>query len=436
MFVTNPEARDGRSPDEETIRRELAAICASFGKAEGSRRLLTYLVECHLKGKVPRETDVALDLFHRDADFDGSQDAVVRVAVRALRQKIEEYYHQVGNSRPLRFELPRGSYRVQIEPVAQQVAQAPAPVDTPVPATPLPQTTPAAAALRLKRWVAALVTLAFVAGLGYIIGRHAAPPATPARSAASTSPLWQPLLAGERPLVVVLGDVLLFPNPRGEPGRVQLIRDSRINSRDQLREYLGGEVMQSQGGPGTNVATTLVPMSVAYGLVDVLPVLAGARRPFEVRIFDELQVDRLRTHDVIFIGPLVSIGPLGDALFRHSGYEFHSEEGFRFLRNRKSGREFRATPGRQENSQDFGLFASFRGPEGNRILVLGSIGSDLGLLALVRGATTAQGLQQLTALLTRDGALPDEFEAVMSVSGFYRTDLSAQFIEAQARPSP
>ena len=430
MFVTNPEARDGSPPDEESIRRELAAICASFGKAEGSRRLLTYLVECHLKGKVPRETDVALDLFHRDAGFDGSQDAVVRVAVRALRQKIEEYYHQAGNSRPLRFELPRGSYRVQIENVV--------PVDAPVPAAPVPQAA-AADAVRHPRsmWFVALLALAVVAGLAYIVGRQTAPPAPLVRSAASTSPLWQPLLAGGRPLVVVLGDVLLFPNPHAEPGRVQLIRDSRINSRDQLREYMGGEVLQSRSGPGTNVATTLVPMSVAYGLVDVLPVLADAERTVEVRIFDELQVDRLRTHDVIFIGPLVSIGPLSDALFRHSSYEFHSEEGFRFLRNRKSGKEFRATPGRQENSQDFGLFASFRGPEGNRIMVLGSTGSDLGLLALVRGATSQQGLAQLSALLTRNGerSLPDEFEAVMSVSGFYRTDLSAQFIEAQARPS-
>src|SRR5215218_1605725 len=108
---------------EEAIRSELAAISATFGKADVSRRLLTYLVECHLRAKVPKETDIALDVFHRDAGFDGAQDAVVRVAVRALRQKLDEFYHSAGRGRPLRLEVPRGAYRISVLPVATAAAE-------------------------------------------------------------------------------------------------------------------------------------------------------------------------------------------------------------------------------------------------------------------------------------------------------------------------
>ncbi len=172
------------------------------------------------------------------------------------------------------------------------------------------------------------------------------------------------------------------------------------------------------------MANTLVPMSVAHGLVQLLPIASGTGRPVEVSVMDELQVERLRTHDVIFVGPLVSIGPLGDALFKGSGYAFGYDEATRILRNVKTGKEFRPTRGRRENAHDFGLFASFKGPDGNRIMVFTSAGSDLGLLPLVRDLTSAAGLQKVQQLLAGN-PVPDEMEALMDVHGYYRTDLSA-----------
>ncbi len=185
------------------------------------------------------------------------------------------------------------------------------------------------------------------------------------------------------------------------------------------------------------MATTLVPKSVAYGLVDVLPVVAGhGTRPVEVRILDEFPVDDLRTHDVLFIGPLIRIGPLGDALFRGSRYAFNYDHEPRRLHDTQTDREFSPSPGRRENANDYGLFASFRGPAGNRIMVFASVGSDLGLLPLMRRVTSEAGLAELRERLTQGGTLPmpDEFEALVSVNGYYRTDLSAELLEAHARP--
>lgn len=407
--------------DETAIRAELAALCATFGKAEGARRLLTYLVDCHLRGKVPKETDIALDVFQRDPSFDGSQDAVVRVAVRSLRQKLDEFYHQSGRDRPLRFELPRGAYRLNVLPGAA--------AETAVPQRALPAG---------RRWLVPALALALAASLvAQFRPRQAAVPQPPiAASPARSSPIWQPMLAGPRPLSIVLGDMLLFPNPSPDPGRIQLIRDARINTAEQLRSYLGTKGDAPVREPGTEVATTLIPKSVAYGLVDVLPVVGTGARPVEVRILDELPLDDLRTHDILFMGPLVRIGPLGDALFRGSRYAFNYEQEPRRLVDTVSGEIFAPSPGRREHANDYGLFASFRGPAGNRVMVFASVGSELGLLPLMRSVTSAAGLAELQARLTRDGRdpLPDEFEALVAVSGYYRTDLSAELVRASARP--
>jgi len=428
------------SVDEDAIRAELAAILATFGKADVSRRLLTYLVESHLRDKVPRETDIALDVFNRDSSFDGAHDAVVRVAVRALRQKLDEFYHQAGRYRPLRLTVPRGGYRLTLLPAASNPApHAADPTSHPAP-DPAPERAPEPRETSRRPVLVALGALLLASLLlnaWALRHRAGAPAASPPAPVAQSSPIWQPLLASDRPLTIVLGDLLLFPNPTADPGRIQLVRDARINTAEQLRAYLAARGEVPAGAPGTQVETTLVPKSVAYGLVDVLPVVQGdGRRPIEVQILDELRIDDLRTHDVLFIGPLVRIGPLADALFRGSRYVFHYEDEPRRLKDSRSGREFAPSPGRRENANDYGLFASFRGETGNRIMVFASVGSDLGLLPLMRRMTAANGLDELRARLTADGRepLPDQFEALLSVTGYYRTDLSAELIEAHARP--
>lgn len=453
MLVTNAD-NPGTALDEAAIRRELAELCAAFGKSDGSRRLLTYLVECHLRGSVPRETDVALDVFRRDASFDGTHDAVVRVAARSLRQKMEEYYRGAGKERPLHFELPRGSYRIVITAAAD--AESPAAGAALEPQQPegavaahTPASPPMPPATGTRRFAAPLMLalsvllLAASALLFMQSRREGAVPKAPGVQAAMASPVWQPLFASERPILIVLGDLLLFPNPHTEAGRMQLLRDSRINTREQLRDYLGSLGLPADGepvaggDPGVQVATTLVPMSVAYGLVQLLPIVTATGRPVEVRVLDELQLDKLRTYDVIYMGPLVSIGPLKDAVFLRSHYTFALDEYTRILRNEQSGKEFRPTRGRRENAEDYGFFASFRGPEGNRVMVLSSVGSDLGLVPLMREMTSASGLAGLQRLAASAGnpTVPENLEAVMKVHGYYRTDLAASWVEAAERPA-
>ena len=78
-----------------------------------------------------------MEVFGRGADFDPSQDSMVRVYAHNLRQKLEHYYATAGRNEPRQVVLARGEYRISLaqssEPVdADDAAAASAVAQPPV----------------------------------------------------------------------------------------------------------------------------------------------------------------------------------------------------------------------------------------------------------------------------------------------------------------
>jgi hypothetical protein len=96
--------------------------------------LLEFLVECAHSGRTPKELEIAMEVFGRGADFDPSQDSMVRVYAHNLRQKLEHYYATAGRNEPRQLLLARGEYRISLaEP--EEPAE---PVETAAPVAPPP----------------------------------------------------------------------------------------------------------------------------------------------------------------------------------------------------------------------------------------------------------------------------------------------------------
>jgi hypothetical protein len=87
-----------------------------FAKSKRQRELLTYLVKQMNDGNGSRVKGyvIALDVFDRNESFDPSVDAIVRVEVGRLRNKLREYYDTVGSNDPIEICLPKGSYSIHI----------------------------------------------------------------------------------------------------------------------------------------------------------------------------------------------------------------------------------------------------------------------------------------------------------------------------------
>ena len=102
----------GSARDAEAIRLQLERILASkiFFPAQRSQAFLRYVVEKSIAGPVPKEYEIALEVFERRADYDPAIDATVRVEASRLRNRMREYYDTQGNHDPILIEIPKGGY--------------------------------------------------------------------------------------------------------------------------------------------------------------------------------------------------------------------------------------------------------------------------------------------------------------------------------------
>src|SRR5688500_10259815 len=138
--------------EAELLREQAAKIVQSgaLGRSRSYARLLEFLVDCGVNGRTPKELEIAMEVFGRGADFDPSQDSMVRVYAHNLRQKLEHYYATAGRHEPRQLLLARGEYRISLAESAEpaEAADALAPVAAP----PQPAAVPEEPRSALTRW--------------------------------------------------------------------------------------------------------------------------------------------------------------------------------------------------------------------------------------------------------------------------------------------
>ncbi|KGE04455.1 tetratricopeptide repeat protein [Pseudohaliea rubra] len=134
-------ARGGFS--EASIRAQLQRLQSSrsFARAHRLLHLLIYLVEHSLTAgdRDLHEAIIGIEHFKRGSDFDCQTDTIVRVNARRLRDRLAAYYREEGAEDPIRFEIPKGRYRVLFHPGAPQSVPDPVPAAD---AAALPPTAP------------------------------------------------------------------------------------------------------------------------------------------------------------------------------------------------------------------------------------------------------------------------------------------------------
>src|SRR5262245_41785699 len=112
-------------PEQELLREQAQKIerSGALGRSRSYARLLEFLVDCSTGGRTPKELEIAMEVFGKGADFDPSQDSMVRVYAHNLRQKLEHYYATEGRAEPRQLTLARGEYRMSLTaPDAEEAA--------------------------------------------------------------------------------------------------------------------------------------------------------------------------------------------------------------------------------------------------------------------------------------------------------------------------
>jgi hypothetical protein len=420
--------------DSESVRHHLEKLLSSdpLAKSEASRKLLAYLLERSLRNDTPKETEIAVDVFGKDASFNGAEDSVVRVAVRTLRQKLAEYYAGAGTNDGFQFAIPKGGYRLTVAPVP---SQSPTPFEPPqVPAS-IGHDRPSRFGKGLPTWVFAGLVLLLALSLSgniFLWNRNAPTPTDPVRARIRASPIWADVVASRRPLTLVLGDLFMYTQVDAKTGRTLTVRDSQINSSEELRAFLASN--PSFAAERGQRYVSMVQKSAAIGMAAILQIVDRPGRHIQVTVRDELQTEQILNNDIIYVGPLTGLGPLFGYYQSRSRYRYNASDST--LTDIDAHKAFSPRGVLSAERLDYALAAKFLGPNGNYIMVFTAGVRNAGALQVVRTVTSPEGLTRLESKLqARAGTLPDSFEALLTVAGFRQTDLSADIIEVNPLPA-
>jgi len=394
--------------EEQPFLAELARVRGSgvLGDSGRLRELFDYLAGRGPGAPSASQADIADSVFGQAA-ADGD-DATVRVYVHRLRKRLDEFYASAGESPDrARLTLPAGIYALRLSGQAQPAVE-------PVQAAPDGR----------KRWligfaVAAALVATFLLGRA-LPGSGDAPPA---------NAFWQPFLDSDRPIVVVVGDYYMFGEYYPlDPDRSRLIRDFRVNSPTDLAGLQDAE--PERYGDAEDVGLTYLPFSTAYGLRDIMPILARAGRDVTVVGASELSADTIRNANIVYVGLISALGSLEDTVF--DGSAFAVGESYDELVDKAARKSYISDEARRLAVpvfyRDYGYVARFRAPGGSLVAVVAGV-RETALRGLAPIVTGDELPEQLETLSRGDGGV----EALFQVTGQQGADLSDRLLVARAR---
>lgn len=143
---------------QASLQRLLAS--ETFSRAPRLRAVLKFFIDSLLEGRAEEihEQSIGQAVFGRPTGYSQGDDNIVRVNVRLLRVRLEEYYRAEGQNEPWQIAIPKGRYVPELvynppARVAEFAAESPQPV--------VPPTPPAKDSRALSRlWLVAATVLA------------------------------------------------------------------------------------------------------------------------------------------------------------------------------------------------------------------------------------------------------------------------------------
>lgn len=402
-------------PDQDELLQQAEMIRASglLGKPGALSRLFDYLLERSLAADVPKEIEIALQVFSKTTSFDVSQDSVVRVYVHKLRKRLDDFYSRSSPAAVSRIVIPKGEYRLAIERLGPDT---PTIVDE---ESPLPAPAPQLIRSPWRRRLIVVGALLAATALGALIAimvvtdradwdmrtlRHSA--------------VWAPLLDDDLPITLVLGDYYML-GEADEDGNVRrLVREFSINSPN---DFMG----QVEASPELmaryrNLNLTYLPTSSAFALQNIVPLLSSKKR-VRVVLMSDLKGDMLRGAHIVYIGYISGLGLLADPVFNAS--RMMPGGSYDVLIDTVTSDEYHASAGEISESRytDYGYFSTFPGPDHNRVVIIAGT-RDTGVMTMAETAVRADTLGAMSKKVS--GAA--SFETLYEVYGVGKSRMNAK----------
>jgi len=423
-MTLNPFTTDSNESNDFELQVKLIRDSGILDRSNNLHRLFEYLYSCSLNGKLPKEIEIAVEGLGRDKDFDATQDALVRVYIHKLRQKLDDYYRKEGQVE-YRLVIPKGEYRLLLAKQSVDAIALPDDSDT----IEFLETN-----ITTRKW--RRVTYVFIGILVISFALNLLQFYSQAGSHSRylkdmrAQPLWSSLFVDDRHIVIVVGDYYIYAETDGDDTVRRLVRDFDLNSAMELSNYL--QLYPSQAARKFDVGLSYLPTSTAHALGVLSPIFSSGKKQPKVMLASELTPEIIRNDHIVYIGHLSGMGILSDAVFDAS--RFHVGTGFDELIDNTDGQRYTSNSGIPHsvngNSRHLAYLSSLVGPAGNRIIVVAGF-RDAGLKELAEVVSSQAGLATLESQNT--GSL---FEAIYQIATVGHATAPAKILTIHSVQAP
>lgn len=424
-------------PEQLQAHAERIRASGALGRSDLLLRLFNFFVECTLAGRVPKEIEVALDVFGKRADFDVAQDAVVRVYIHKLRRKLDEYYAGPGKDDEERLFIPKGEYRFILKSHAEPVPPELLPdaelndIELDSEGVAEAELAALAAATPSRRrwlpWLLSLVATLLVANLAVMTFRPTVMPGTAEVLETRVNPVWARMLDDNLPIYLVIGDYYIFGELDDNSMEVQrLVREYEINSPTDLEQYLKNN--PELAARYMDLSLRYLPTSAAFALRNIIPLLEPnnkSARQVQVILASDLTPAMVKSAHIIYVGLLSGMGVLREIVF--SGSHLAIGDSYDELLDLRTKKRYVSQASLVQDNRtsylDYGFFSTRTGIDGNELVVLAGT-RDVALMHMAETLSNPLLLKQLE----QQAGDSHDFEALYSVQALDRTNLDGKLL--------
>ena len=391
-----PQAQIARLLDSNTLR-----------SSESLRRLLAYLADKAFRGEAEqlKEYTIGVDAFGKPPTYDPRRDAIVRLQIGRLRQKLEIYYRTEGKDDPITIDLPKGHYKLiwASRPVEPAQVRPPEPPN------------------RNGLWRTAAFILAGALLISLAWGTYATlrSQRTEAQPTVVWTPelerLWRPFIATDRPLIIGISDPLFV----GLQGTGAMFRTRSLNSWQDVTNSPDVATLRKMFGNAKLTASfTYTGLGEANSSFLLGKLLGSRKADITLARSSQVSWQDSSNNNVVLIGPprVLNEDPLGMPLETE------------FVQDAAGIRNLHPRPGEQpvfsdtlpdeimSNGDVFALVSHATGPLGKTSVLSFTSNRTWGRLGAIRGYTDPAFARLLVQKMTKpSGEFPRAYQVVLKV---------------------
>jgi hypothetical protein len=382
---------------------------------ESLQKLLEYLTQSAIKGYIPKEMEIAIDVFEKNAAFNPSKDPVVRVYVHRLREKLIEYYKNSGKHDKIKFHLVKGRYEIKflessfVNNIKKRIT-------------------------KLSHYHIFVISsfLITVLLINYCLKISDLKEQIQYENLVHESDLlWDDFLSSTHSALIVLGNHVSLKCEQSGPFPEQIYWQNYLLTEDIVNAY---NIYSIKKDYAICNDLYLFEKNSIWGLPNIMPVIIQNKKDFSFKAASDVIPDDLNNHDIIFIGACTTLRFFQtllhnlDFYFRfipwHVAYRLAPDDSIQYMY--LGGEEFSGLYHR-----DIGVIAKMPGPNMNEIVIFTSF-NPLGISNATKYFTDISSLKFLEdKFKTKYGYIPKYFLVVVEFRGIEEVnfEINLQFVK-------